>query len=134
MDSDNPISTENFVSEIEEDQRQSTQKFDAESAARFAAEALVSNESIAKSLSARDKSADISLKWVYGIATLFILIGWEVFVICFSMKQLEPSACKVHHATDGVLIALWTSATTNIVALPAIILNYLFPKRNKHGD
>lgn len=119
-----------FVSEVEADQRQSTLQIDAENAATFAAQTLASNEVIAKRLSARDKSADIWLKWVYGIATLLILIGWEVFVICFSMKQLEPCECKVHHASDGVLIALWTSATANIVALPAIILNYLFPKRH----
>lgn len=128
MADDNPTSPDDFVSEVEEDQRQSTPQIDAESAARLAAQALVSNEDIAKRLSARDKSADIWLKWVYGIATLLILIGWEWFVIRFSMKQLEPCIFKVHYASDGVMIALWTSATANIVALPAIILNYLFPR------
>lgn len=65
-----------FVSEVEADQRQSTLQIDAENAATFAAQTLASNEGIAKRLSARDKSADIWLKWVYGIATLLILIGW----------------------------------------------------------
>lgn len=130
MASDNLISTEDFVSEVEADQQQSTPLIDAQSAATLAAQALASNEDIAKRLSARDKSADIWLKWVYGIATLLILVGWEVFVIYFSIKQLNPCICEVRPASDGVLIALWTSATANIVALPAIILNYLFPKRH----
>lgn len=130
MASDNSISTEDFVSEVEADQQKSTPRIDAQSAPTLAAQSLASNEDVAKRLSAKDKSTDIWLKWVYGIVTLLILVGWKIFVICFSIKQLNPGISEVRPASDEVLIALWTSATANIVALPAIILKYLFPKRH----
>lgn len=131
MASDSHDSSQGFLSEVESEQQESNKSV-IPNAATLAAQTLASNEGIAKRLSAKDKSADICLKWVYGIATLLILIGWEVFVIYFSIRQLNPRICEVHHASDGIMIALWTSATANIVALPAIILNYLFPKHREH--
>lgn len=124
-------SSQGFLSEVESDQQNALQT-NAPDVAALAAQTLKSNEEIAKDLKKRDKLADIKLKWIYGISTLLILIGWEVFVICFSWKQLNPCECQVRIASDGVMIALWTSATANIVALPAIILNYLFPKHREH--
>lgn len=52
-----------------------------------------------------------------------------VFVIYFSLKQLNPCDLCVRKVSDTVFVALLTSATANILALPAIILNYLFPKK-----
>lgn len=80
-------------------------------------------------LSNKDKNADIKLKKIYGWGILLILIGWEVFVIAFSWKQLNPCDKCVHKVSDTVFIALLTTATANILALPAIILKYLFPKK-----
>lgn len=91
---------------------------------------LKSDEEKAKAhLSNKDKSADISLKKVYGWGILGILIVWELFVIFFSWKQLNPCDKCVHKVSDSVFIALLTTATANILALPAIILKYLFPKK-----
>lgn len=129
MGNDKTSSPQDFISEVEQDQGRACVP-NVPGATELAAQTLATNEDIAKKLSARDKKTDIWLKWVYGIATLLILVGWEVFVICFSWKQLNPCDAQVRAVSDGVMIALWTSATANIVALPAIILNYLFPKRN----
>ena len=93
------------------------------------AKILKSDEEKAKShLSNKDKSADISLKKLYGCGILFILVVWEVFVIIFSMKQLNPCDKCVYKVSDTVFVAL-LSSMGNILALPAIILNYLFPKK-----
>lgn len=94
-----------------------------------AAKELESNEQIAKRLSNKDKNTDICLKWVYGCGILGILIVWELFVIFFSWKQLNPCDKCVHKVSDTVFVALLTTATANILALPAIILKYLFPKK-----
>lgn len=82
-------------------------------------------------LSRRERSTDINLKWLYGIVILGILIWWEYFVIKYSWAMLNPNGNEVRQMSDAVIIALWTSATANIVALPTIILQYLFPKRKK---
>ncbi|MDE6069870.1 MAG: hypothetical protein K2F92_03185 [Alistipes sp.] len=125
MAEDNFTSLRDFFSDVEAAQQRDKQPNLTEMAART----LAANEKTAKDLSFKDKRADINLKWLYGIVILLILIGWEVFVIIFSFKQLNPNSLKIRPMSDAVLIALWTSATANIVALPAIILNYLFPKR-----
>lgn len=125
MAEDNFTSPQDFISEVEAAQQGDKQPNLTEMAART----LAANEKTAKDLSNKDKRADINPKWLYGIVILLILIGWEVFVIIFSFKQLNPNSLKIRPMSDAVLIALWTSATANIVALPAIILNYLFPKR-----
>lgn len=92
---------------------------------------LSSNEEIARSLAKRNKNADIWLKWIYGIAILCVLAFWEFFVIFLMWKQSNAKDFWVHHFSDAVLIALLTSATANILALPAIILRYLFPNKGK---
>lgn len=78
----------------------------------------------------REKATDINLKWIYGLVILGVLLWWEYFVISYSWELLNPDATKVRQMSDAVIIALWTSATANIVALPTIILNHLFPKRH----
>lgn len=92
---------------------------------------LSSNEKIARKLAERSKSADIWLKWIYGIAILGVLAAWEIFVIVVMCKQSWPIDKGIQHFSDAVLIALLTSATANILALPAIILRYLFPDKGK---
>jgi Fe2+ transport system protein B len=75
-----------------------------------------------------DKEADISLKKTYGWAIIAVLGLWELFVIVIIAIHLGSKAVKL---SDTVLITLLTSATANILALPTIVLNYLFPKRHK---
>lgn len=95
-----------------------------------ASRALEISAQMAKELENKDRSADIHLKKLYGWGILFVLSVWIIFVSCFSWQQLNPCAREVRPMSDAVIIALWTSATANILALPAIILKYLFPKRH----
>lgn len=113
-----------FVEELKE-----TNSNDNTSASTYAAKLLESNEEIAKKLSNRDKNTDICLKWVYGVSIILVLAVWEIFVIYFSIKQLNPCNKCVQRVSDTVFVALLTTATANILALPAIILKYLFPKK-----
>ena len=113
-----------FVEELKE-----TNSDDNMSASTYAAKLLESNEEIAKRLSNRDKNTDICLKWVYGVSIILVLAAWETFVIYFSIKQLNPCNKCVQRVSDTVFVALLTTATANILALPAIILKYLFPKK-----
>jgi Fe2+ transport system protein B len=73
-----------------------------------------------------DKDADISLKKTYGWTIIAVLGLWELFVIVIIAIHLGSKVAKL---SDTVLITLLTSATANILALPTIVLNYLFPKR-----
>ena len=117
-----------FVEEAEQQRPPNTD------AARFeekGIEMLNMSAQIAADLNNWDKAADIKLKKIYGIGILIVLGIWEVFVIVYSIIQIFY-CYKVRHVSDTVMIALWTSATANILALPAIILNYLFPKRSHH--
>lgn len=113
-----------FVEELKE-----ANSNDNISASTYAAKLLESNEEIAKRLSNRDKNTDICLKWVYGVSIILVLAAWETFVIYFSIKQLNPCNKCVQRVSDTVFVALLTTATANILALPAIILKYLFPKK-----
>lgn len=72
----------------------------------------------------KDKLADIDLKKIYGICLLVILALWIIMVafICITyIFQDSP------HVSDTVLITLFTTTTANIVALPTLVLKYLFP-------
>lgn len=120
--SDTP--TSDFLSEVHSEYNSTTLE------EAIGATILMSDEEKAERLlSNKDKSADISLKKLYGWGILLILVGWELFVITFSMKQLNPCDKCVHKVSDTVFVALLTTATANILALPAIILKYLFPKK-----
>lgn len=77
-------------------------------------------------LDIKDKEVDIDLKERYGNTILNILIGWLVFVGLILLSQLGPVSYKL---SDEVLITLITTSTANIIALPVIILKYLFPKK-----
>ena len=118
-------SLEAFVSDLSSSSSQITQDEQND----IGASMLSKNETVAKKLENQNKSADISLKWLYGIFIILVLGAWEFFVIYFSLKQLNPCDLCVRKVSDTVFVALLTSATANILALPAIILNYLFPKK-----
>lgn len=121
-----PISpAQSFVDEAENTPTSNTPERFEEQQSR----ALEISAQMAKDLENKDKSADIHLKKLYGWGILFVLVGWVLFVIYYSIQQLNPCSCKVRPMSDTVMIALWTSATANILALPAIILKYLFPHR-----
>lgn len=77
-------------------------------------------------LDIKDKEVDIDLKERYGNTILNILIGWLVFVGLILLSQLGPVSYKL---SNEVLITLITTSTANIIALPVIILKYLFPKK-----
>lgn len=126
MQSDNPTPSQDFISEVESEQRDEDCRIPTE----LSAKKLSDDEALAKELERLEKKTDIKLKRIYGIVILCILGLWEIFVIVFSCVQLNPNCCAIRHMTDTVIIALWTSATANIVALPTIILRYLFPKRH----
>ncbi|MBO5267558.1 MAG: hypothetical protein J6B13_02210 [Muribaculaceae bacterium] len=129
--SSNPVTespAESFVAEAESTNLSTNQS--PERIEEQASRALEISAQIAKELENKDRSADIHLKKLYGWGILFVLSGWIIFVIYFSIQQLNPCSCEVRPMSDAVIIALWTSATANILALPAIILKYLFPKRH----
>ena len=67
------------------------------------AEMLSKNEQVAKQLANQDKDTDIKLKKLYGWGILGILAIWEIFVICFSWKQLTPCDLCVKKVSDTVL-------------------------------
>lgn len=117
---------ESFVTEAENTNVSQSPERIEEQASR----ALEISAQMAKELENQDRSADIHLKKLYGWGILLVLGCWIVFVIYFSIQQLNPCKCEVRPMSDAVIIALWTSATANILALPAIILKYLFPKRH----
>lgn len=119
---------ESFVAEAESTNLNTNQS--PERIEEQASRALEISAQMAKELENKDRSADIHLKKLYGWGILFVLSGWIIFVIYFSIHQLNPCRCEVRPMSDAVIIALWTSATANILALPAIILKYLFPKRH----
>lgn len=97
---------------------------------QISAEILESSAEVARKLDNQDKSVDITLKILYGAGICIMLIIWICFVICFSNKQLEPSTDKIRHVSDPVFITLLTTATANIIALPTIILKYLFHRKD----
>lgn len=123
---------ESFVAEAKNTNLNTNQS--SERLEEQASRALEISAQMAKELENKDRSADIHLKKLYGWGILIVLGAWIVFVIYFSIQQLNPCGCEVRPMSDAVIIALWTSATANILALPAIILKYLFPNRNKHND
>ncbi len=123
---------ESFVAEAKNTNLNTNQS--SERIEEQASRALEISAQMAKELENKDRSADIHLKKLYGWGILIVLAGWIGFVIYFSIQQLNPCGCEVRPMSDAVIIALWTSATANILALPAIILKYLFPNRNKHDD
>lgn len=84
-----------------------------------------------KKLEERDKETDIRLKLFYGIFIIVVLLMWEIFVIYLSIKQLNPCDKCVRKLSDPVFIALLTTTTANILALPTIVIKYLFPHYRK---
>ena len=93
---------------------------------RESAEILFKDARIAKVIELYDKFNDIKLKKMYGVWILVILCVWIGFVITFSFCQL----CVEKPISDAVFITLITTSTANIIGLPLIILNYLFPNHS----
>lgn len=85
----------------------------------------------AKELANIEKETDIELKKTYGKTILGILIGWLSFVGLLIMGKYGPNGYKL---SDGVLITLITTTTLDILVLPKIVLQYLFPQNNKREE
>lgn len=111
-----------FVSEAERTPSCNTEESKSSNALAISAE-------IAKELENKSKKAGIKLKWLYGVCILVVLGFWEWFVIDTIQSQVDMVVPQMYHLSDAVLIALLTSATANILTLPAIILRYLFPRK-----
>lgn len=90
------------------------------------AEMLLKDSRIEKAIKIYDKYSDIELKKLYGKWILVILSGWILFVMIFSFFQLYVKK----NVSDAVFITLITTSTANIIGLPLIILNYLFPNND----
>lgn len=90
------------------------------------AEILLKDSEIEKVVKVYDRFSDIKLKKLYGKWILGLLCAWVLFVIVFSFFQLY--VCK--RVSDEVFITLITTSTANIIGLPWIILNNLFPKKS----
>lgn len=87
------------------------------------AEILFKDSRVEKAIAVYDKFSDIKLKKMYGIWILIILCFWILFVIVFCFFQLYVEK----PVSDPVFITLITTSMANIIGLPLIILNYLFP-------
>lgn len=92
---------------------------------------LSEDEKRAKELANIEKETDIDLKKAYGKTILGILIAWLSFVGLLLMGKYGPSGYKL---SDGVLITLITTTTLDILILPKIVLQYLFPQNKKRED
>jgi len=79
-----------------------------------------------QNLEDKDKDADIKLKIAYGVIIAVVLLVWEAFVIWFFVMTIKNPISLV---SDAVFITLLTTTTANMLALPAIVLKYLFPKK-----
>lgn len=79
-----------------------------------------------KILEQEDKKTDIYLKKMYARFIMAVLGIWEIFVIYFSYTQI--CIFNSHKVSDVIFVTLLTTATANILVLPTIVLNYLFPK------
>ena len=96
-------------------------KFDT----RGSSELLRRDREIAISVEEIGKLSDIKLKETYGKWVIIILGFWVLFVCVFMFFQLFVQS----PVSDAVLITLLTTTTANIIALPIIILKYLFPPK-----
>lgn len=91
-------------------------------------EQIQQSELESKRLKNKDKKTDIDLKKIYGESILGILIAWLFFVGIILIGQFGFGAYKF---SDTVIITLITTTTANVIALPTIVLNYLFPNPKK---
>lgn len=88
------------------------------------AEILSKDARIDKWIEVYDKLGDIKLKRLYGVWILILLSFWILYMVVFSFFQLYVTS----PISDAVFITLITTTTANIIGLPIIILNHLFPK------
>lgn len=90
----------------------------------FESESLRIDDEQWRRLKFAEKATDIDLKRMYGNNILNILIYWMVFVGFILFIHLGPLN---NPFSNEVIIVLLTTTTANIIALPIIILKYLFP-------
>jgi hypothetical protein len=89
------------------------------------------DEKRAKELANKEKETDIALKEKYGNTILGILIAWLSFVGLLLLAKYGPNGSKL---SDGILITLITTTTLDILILPKIVLQHLFPQKDKRED
>lgn len=90
----------------------------------FESESLRIDDEQWRRLKFAEKATDIDLKRMYGNSILNILTYWMVFVGFILFIHLGPLN---NPFSNEVIIVLLTTTTANIIALPIIILKYLFP-------
>ena len=73
----------------------------------------------------KDKETDIDLKRHYGMSILHTLNIWVALVAFLLLLNMLP----IKGFSDSVLITLLTTTTANILALPMIVIKYLFPNK-----
>lgn len=117
---DHPInsSLEEFIKESE------TSTIKSIGSLEFESESLRIDDEQWRRLKFAEKATDIDLKRMYGNSILNILTYWMVFVGFILFIHLGPLN---NPFSNEVIIVLLTTTTANIIALPIIILKYLFP-------
>ena len=117
---DHPINSswEQFLQELGKATTSSLESLSLEN------ESLRIDDERMKVLKLVEKVTDIDLKRMYGNNILNILIYWMVFVGFILFIHLGPLN---NPFSNEVIIVLLTTTTANIIALPIIILKYLFP-------
>ena len=86
---------------------------------------------------------DLEARKTYARRVFWLVVAWIfavlAIVVCSGVKycsdSAKPETCRtLLIIPDGVLIALITGLSVNVVALLAIVISYLFPKRSKRMD
>lgn len=88
-------------------------------------ELLDKDSETADALNKIERITDLKLKRTYGYLIVGILCCWIVFVGTFTFFQLYVD----RPVSETVLVTLLTTTTANIIALPIIILKYLFQSK-----
>ena len=73
-----------------------------------------------------DLEQDIRLRRYSAYGIYFVMLLWLFFLMV--IISIEGCTSTSFELSDKVLIALVVSLTGNILLLPTIVLNYLFPK------
>ena len=91
----------------------------------FENKCLIEDDKEYQALLKKDKEIDIELKRHYGMSILHTLNIWVALVAFLLLLNLLP----IKGFSDSVLITLLTTTTANILALPMIVIKYLFPNK-----
>ena len=71
---------------------------------------------------------DLDARKRYGERIFWLVVAWIAVVLVIVVVSGYSNGPKL---SDGVLIALITGLSVNVIGLLAIVINYLFPKRGK---